>query len=120
YTAMLANNQDVFKAVIDADCVYISVIVVGELLAGFKMGSREKQNCKDLQSFLEKSTVKIVNATMATAEIFSEVKRRLKHKGTPIPVNDMWIAAHAIETGSYLISMDKHFKDIPALLVWEN
>ena len=53
---------------------------------------------------------------METAEIFGRLKSALKKKGTPVPVNDLWIAAHSIETGSFLLSFDMHFQSIPEVL----
>ena len=65
-----------------------------------------------------KPTAKILNATAETAEVFGEVKQNLNKAGTPIPINDVWIAAHAIETGSTIITYDSHFKNVAGLRLW--
>lgn len=76
-------------------------------------------NIHQLESFLEKKEVHTINVTIFTSEIFSEIKSALKAKRKMIPLNDLWIAGHAIETGSTLISFDSHFKEIPGLRIWE-
>jgi tRNA(fMet)-specific endonuclease VapC len=66
-----------------------------------------------------KSTVKILNATSETAEVFGLVKFNLMKSGKPLPINDVWIAAHALETGAVVVTYDAHFKSIPGLRLWE-
>jgi tRNA(fMet)-specific endonuclease VapC len=56
--------------------------------------------------------------TLETAEIFGEIKDRLRRAGAPIPVNDLWLAAQAVETGSVLVTYDKHFSQVPGLRLW--
>lgn len=65
-----------------------------------------------------KPTVKILNATVETAEVFGLVKNNLKNAAAPIPINDVWIAAHAMETGSEIVGYDAHFKNVPGLRLW--
>ncbi|HES59885.1 MAG: PIN domain-containing protein [Calditrichaceae bacterium] len=66
-----------------------------------------------------KSTVQILAATNETSEIFGIIKSELKKQGKPIPINDVWIAAHVLETGSVLITYDKHFFQIPGIRLWD-
>ena len=101
-----------------ADIVYMSIFVLGELFAGFINGNRERKNRETLHSFLLKPTVKILNATSETSEIFGMVKAALQKTGTPIPINDVWIAAHSIETGSTIVTYDDHFKKVAGLRLW--
>lgn len=103
----------------NASSVYISIIVIGEILFGFKNGNREKENRKLLEKFLGRDVVTVLDVGRETAEIYAEIKIFLKKKGVPIPVNDIWIAAHTIETGSVLVTYDKHFLKIPGLRVWD-
>jgi len=102
-----------------ADTVHMSVVVLGELVAGFKSGSEEKRNKELLERFLLKPTVSVLEATMETAEIFGFIMASLRKSGTPIPINAVWIAAHCLETGSLLITYDTHFAQIPGLRVWD-
>lgn len=118
YSRLMVGDAGVFAALASADTVYMSVFVLGELFAGFRGGIRESENRNILKQFLEKPTVKILMASPETAEIFGWIKHQLKNAGTPIPINDVWIAAHAVETGSTLITFDSHFDSIPALRLW--
>ena len=118
YTHLLAGDDDALDAISSAETVYMSVFVLGELYAGFAGGARERKNKDSLQRFLMKSTVKILNATAETAEVFGLVKYNLKKSGTPLPLNDVWIAAHALETGSAVVTYDANFKSVSGLRLW--
>ncbi len=119
YTAFMAGDQHVLSYMVDAEVVYISTIVIGELFAGFYGGDKVLQNKEELKIFLSKDSIKIIDVTMETAEIFGELKSALARKGRMIPLNDIWIAAHAIEYGSKLITYDEHFKNIDGVRIWE-
>ncbi len=112
YTRLLAGDEKVLDVLSTADIVYMSIFVLGELYTGFIRGSKEQENKKTLNSFLLKPRVKILNATSETAEIFGTVKSNLMKAGVPIPINDVWIAAHGIETGSTIVTYDSHFTKI--------
>lgn len=112
YIQLLSGNKDLLDALADAEIVYMSVFVLGELFAGFKGGTREKKNRKILDEFLDKPVVTVLESTVETAEIFGMVKYELKKAGTPLPMNDVWIASHAIESGSVLITYDAHFEKV--------
>jgi len=118
YAKLLTGDTLVLEEISRADIVYMSVFVLGELYAGFKSGSKEKENQKILRQFLDKSTVHILDATHETSEIFGLVKSNLKKIGKPIPLNDVWISAHVLESGSSLITYDNHFKNVPGLRLW--
>ena len=118
YTALIAGDVTVLDALGEASEVYLSIFVIGELYYGFTNGSKEKKNREVLNHFLKKPTVKIIHTTMETAEIYGRLKTNLKEKGSPVPINDLWIASHAIETGSFLLTFDSHFKTIPEVLLY--
>ena len=119
YSSFLSGDKSVFDYIIEAEVIYISAIVIGELFAGFHGGGKLSQNREELKSFLSKDGVEVIDVTIETAEIFGEIKAGLSKKGKMIPLNDIWIAAHSIETGSKLVTYDKHFKSISGLRVWE-
>ena len=119
YTALLTGDQDVFVRLGAAETVFMSIIVLGELYAGFRAGSKERQNRDRLASFLDKPSIKILSATQDTAEIFGVVKDGLRRAGTPIPINDVWIAAQALEAGAQLVTYNAHFSKVKGLLLWE-
>jgi tRNA(fMet)-specific endonuclease VapC len=119
YTAFLSGDQKVFRKLGAADVVFMSIFVLGELYFGFRGGRQEKKNRDVLETFLAKPTVKIFPAGQDTAEIFGKVKDALRRAGTPIPLNDVWIASQAIESGAQLITYDQHFHKIKGLILWE-
>jgi len=117
YTQFLAGNTEILSLLSMADTLYMSVFVLGELYAGFRGGSKEKENRKILNDFLGKPTVKKLFATTETADFFGHIKHTLKLAGTPIPINDIWIAAHAMETGSLVVTYDKHFEQVAGIRI---
>ncbi len=119
YSAFMYGDKNVFDYIVESDVAYISTIVIGELFAGFHRGGKFAQNREELRSFLRKDGVEVIDVTMETAEIFGEIKARLSKEGKMIPLNDIWIAAHAMEMGSKLITYDTHFKSIDGLRIWE-
>jgi tRNA(fMet)-specific endonuclease VapC len=119
YTRFLTGDEDVLDVIAAAETIYLSIFVLGELYAGFSGGTKESKNKDALRQFLLKATVKILNATSETAEVFGFVKSNLRMAGTPVPINDVWIAAHGIETGSTIITYDTHFKKIAGVRLWD-
>lgn len=117
-TALFQGETAVWDAVATADCVYASAIVIGELEAGFRGGSRYADNLAILNRFLAKPSVTILPVGRATGECFGRVKQALKRKGSPIPVNDIWLAAQSMETGAVLVTYDSHFDQVDGLRLW--
>ena len=115
YTALLRGHSDVAGLVRRANEVLISPVVVGELLFGFRNGTRYEANRRQLDAFLDSPFVRLLDITLITAERFGRVAANLRKKGRPIPSNDVWIAAQAMETGADLVSFDKHFGEIDGL-----
>lgn len=98
----------------------MSVVVIGELEAGFQGGNRYMENLEALERFIAKPTVVIIPVTRNTSKYFGQIKYNLKRRGTPIPLNDIWIAAQCIEHNAPLATYDKHFKIIESLQFWES
>ncbi len=119
YSNFLRGNENILSVLSNANIVYMSVIVLGELYSGFKGGNKESRNKELLRTFIQKPTINILDVTIETSEIFAEIKNSLKMSGNPIPINDIWIAAHSIETGSVLVSIDNHFEKIPGIRIWK-
>ncbi len=117
YTALMRGEAQVADRVRRAQEVLLPAVAVGELLFGFRCGSRYEKNLGQLEAFLENSYVSFVPVTRTTADRFARVAAGLCERGTPIPTNDIWIAAHAMETGAELLSYDEHFASV-AGLVW--
>ena len=115
YTALFKGHEAVAKRVRRADHVLMSTIVVGELLFGFRNGSQYETNQRDLRDFLENAYVTLLPVTFVTCDRFGRIASALRRKGRPIPSNDIWIAAHAMESGSELLSFDRHFEEVDGL-----
>lgn len=120
YIHFLKGDNKVFDVLGQAQKVFVSVIMLGELFAGFKGGTKYSMNIKLLKKFLSRPTILVLDVTKETARIFGEIKNDLKAAGTPLPMNDIWIAAHVKESGAELITYDKHFEKIKGLRVWED
>ena len=119
YSALLQGDEKVLEAIAKAEIVYMSAIVLGELFAGFRGGNRFGDNRKLLESFLVRPHVALLPVGMETADVFGSVKQQLKEQGSPIPINDVWIASHAMETGAVLVTYDRHFNQVAGLRVWD-
>lgn len=112
------DYEPVLKKLHDSDFILLSPIVIGELIYGYKKGNKESKNKRYLESFVEKNDIKVLKITQETADIYANIRYQLEKKGKPIPTNDIWIAAQAMENGAVLITYDQHFEDIPGLRIW--
>ena len=98
------------------DEVWIPLIVLGEINAGFYGGSQQHRNELLLRKLLSKDTVSVLLPSRETAEQYARLFVQLKRAGTPVPDNHLWIAALALEHDLILITRDQHFGRIPQLL----
>ena len=115
YSALRRGHELVAEQVRSSEEVLLSSVVVGELLFGFRNGSRYDENTRALRSFVEDPNVRLLPITWDTADLFGRISAELRKKGRPIPTNDIWIAAHAMEAGADLVSSDPHFGHIDGL-----
>lgn len=115
YTALMRGDSTVLERLRSAQQIVMSSIVVGELLYGFRHGSRYSENRRQLDNFLYEDFVNFLPVSMVTCDRYAIVAAGLRAKGTPIPQNDIWIAAHALESGTDLISFDQHFNNVDGL-----
>jgi tRNA(fMet)-specific endonuclease VapC len=117
YTAFKRGHPDVIAVLEQADAIGVPVIVLGELRAGFKFGSREAENLVDLEQFLSSPAVSLVFLDQGTTEAYATISLELRRKGKPIPVNDLWVAALARQHGDGILSFDAHYAPIDGLRV---
>ena len=115
YSAFMRGNNEVRELIQGAEEVLFSAVVVGEQLYGFRQGAHFQRNLAELRSFLERPYVSFVPVGPVTADRYSRVMTALRAKGRPIPTNDVWIAAHAMETGADLVSADSHFEHVDGI-----
>ncbi len=116
YAAFKNGNDDAIKILQMADRIGLSSIVLGELIAGFLLGSREEKNRKELSKFLCAPRVTLLMVDNETAEYYARIFQQLRQKGQPIPSNDLWIAATALQHGYTVFTYDKHFSNIDNLI----
>ncbi len=119
YSRFMAGEKIVFEYIVESELIYISTIMLGEVFSRFHSGSKFTKNKKELKTFLAKEGVRIIDVSIETSEIFGEIKSELTKKGKMIPLNDIWIAAHAVETGAKLVTYDAHFKNISGFRLWD-
>ena len=115
YVDLCRGDDAVVRAVEEATGVYLPFIVLGELRAGFAAGNRGTENERVLSRFLALPDVKVLNADDATTHHYAAVYLQLRRQGTPIPVNDMWIAALVLQHNLVLCSRDHHFDHLAQL-----
>ena len=117
YTYALNGNAEIIKVMQRAQRISICSISIGELLSGFKAGNKEKINREELETFLDSPRVRMLSVDEDTAEFYAEIQYGLRKKGKPIPTNDIWIAATALKHGLKLYTSDRHFKNVPGLVL---
>jgi len=119
YSAFKKGNPNISELLETTDEIYVPAIVMGELYAGFQLGARLRDNTKDLKEFIEQPGIYIIDINDSIAERYGALIKILKDNGTPIPTNDIWIAATALEHGARIATFDSHFKLIPGLMTIE-
>jgi len=117
YTAFKRGEPAIVSVLQHATDILICTTVLGELLAGFAVGSRQPLNRAELTKFIESPRVKLVPSGAATADFYALVYAALRQLGKPIPTNDLWIAASCLEHGAALLTLDAHFKHVGGLRV---
>ncbi len=115
YTDLCRGDASAINTVEHADEVWLPVIVLGELRAGFAVGNQGPRNEAVLRRFLLKSGVRILFADEQTTHHYAAVYRQLRKQGTPIPTNDMWIASLVLQHSLVLFARDAHFDALPQL-----
>ena len=115
YVDFARGESTVVDALEDAQAVFVPLIVLGELRAGFALGSRAAANEGGLRRFLLRPGVEVLIPDEQTTHHYAMVYRQLRQQGTPIPTNDMWIAALVLQHGLVLLARDEHFDHLPQL-----
>lgn len=117
YSELYRGHPGVRDAMRRLDRVVMSPIVLGELRSGFLGGRRPRANLEELERFLSEPRVEIVPIAAGTAERFATIVVPLRRVGRALPSNDLWIAASAMEHGLKVLTLDRHFLEIPQILV---
>lgn len=117
YSHLRRGDERVIDAVASADRVFVPVTVLGELEAAFLGGRRRADNAARLHGFLRDPQTEVVPTTEDVASRYGRIFFALRSAGTPIPVNDIWIAAAVLSTGAHLLTFDRDFEAVPELAV---
>ena len=115
YSHFRAGHPQVLDQLAQAAAIVLPVTVLGELEAAFQLGRRALENRVTLAEFLGESFVTVWPTTTAVAGHYGRLFAELKRAGTPIPVNDVWIAAACLDCVGRLVTFDGDFKRIPGL-----
>ena len=116
YVGFKRNAVEAVEIIVKAELIIFSPVVMGELMFGFRNGTRFKENMDDLDRFLKHEAVDLLPIGKITSDRYSRIAVKLRQQGTPIPTNDIWIAAQAMEQGAELITSDQHFDKISGLV----
>ena len=116
YVGFKRNAVEAVEIIVKAELIVFSPVVMGELMFGFRNGTRFKENMDDLDRFLKHEAVDLMPIGKITSDRYSRMAVKLRQQGTPIPTNDIWIAAQAMEQGAELITSDQHFDKINGLV----
>ena len=115
YSHLKRGHHRVVELVRRSEQIFIPNVVIGELLYGFRCGSRLERSVDELLTFVDSPYVRVPAMSFTTADRYARIAAALRAKGLPIPSNDIWIAAHTMETGADLVSYDRHFDRIDGL-----
>lgn len=115
YSDLCRGNSRVVETIAVADEVWLPFIVLGELRAGFAVGTQGPHNEAVLRRFLLKPGVGVLYADEQTTHHYATLYRQLRKHGIPIPTNDMWIAALVLQHSLTLYDRDAHFDTLPQL-----
>lgn len=112
YSHLKRGDPAAVKLIRSARSVGMPAVVLGELRTGFRLGRRPEQNEAELQDFLANPVVAVLAVDDEASHHYAELVLDLRRAGTPVPTNDIWIAALAIREGASVVTYDRHFESI--------
>ncbi len=117
YSAFFRGDAQAKEAISTSEELYLNPVVIGELLSGFSRGHRRLKNEKELEEFLAAPRVSILQIDEETSLRYAAILTGLWRVGTPIPTNDIWIAASAMQHGLEVLTADAHFSKVAQIVV---
>ena len=115
YIEAMLGNEEIIDKLREVESIGLSPISLGELFAGIKLRKSRKTQLTQLAEFLDSPRVVLYSVAERTADFYSEIYLKLREAGKPIPTNDIWIAATALEHGLTVFTLDKHFGQVAGL-----
>lgn len=116
YSAFKRGHPLIRHRIREASQIQLNPVVLGELRAGFLKGNRLATNLEELAQFLASPRLAVVVVDAETAERYAVIVDSLRRAGAPIPTNDIWIAASAMQHGSILLTTDPHFRAVAQIV----
>ncbi len=112
YSNFRRGNEEVAALLDRAELVGIPTIALGELRTGFLLGRKRERNEAELVAFLDYPVVQVLQVDAEVSRLYAEIIVDLRKAGTPVPTNDIWIAAIAARNGAAVLTCDEHFERI--------
>lgn len=113
YSHFKRGDPQVIDLIDRAEWLGVPVVVLGELAVGFRQGKRAADNQAELAQFMDNPVVEALPISEDIVSVYADIVLDLKKAGTPLPVNDIWIAAVAVRWGAPVLTYDAHFQSIP-------
>ena len=113
YSHFQRGHSETVELIDQADWIGVPSIVIGELWMGFSIGKHLKKNEELLYTFLSNILVETIDIDRKVSQLYGQLAAGLRARGTPIPTNDIWIAACALNSGSTILTFDAHFRLVP-------
>jgi tRNA(fMet)-specific endonuclease VapC len=108
-------EDDSLRALLRGAELYVPSIVIGELYFGAFKSGRVAENVARVERLA--SDYIVLDCDVGTAECYGRIKNELRIVGRPIPQNDLWIAATAMQYGLTLVTRDAHFANVEGLAI---
>lgn len=112
YSNFRRGHEELVALIDQADWIGVSTVTMGELRTGFLLGSRRERNEAELDEFLANPVVEVLGVDAEASRHYAEIVADLRRAGTPLPTNDIWIAATAARHGAAVLTCDEHFERI--------
>jgi len=110
YSHFMRGDPDIVDLLDRAEWIGVPAVTLGELRTGFILGGRRSENESELRRFLAHPLVDVVPVDDAVSQQFAEMVVQLREAGTPVPTNDIWIAATSARVGALVLTYDRHFE----------
>lgn len=117
YSAFMRGHPEIRSVLQQVEEIAVNPVILGELLAGFMRGGRRAKNEEELLTFLSSPRVSVLDVDGDTAERYAVIIDSLWVAGTPIPTNDVWIAASAMQHGLRILTADAHYRKVVQVIV---
>lgn len=112
YSNFRRGDEEVAAVLDRAELVGVPTVALGELRTGFLLGGKRRRNEVELEAFLDNPVVQVLAVDSETSRHYAEIVAELRRAGTPVPTNDIWIAATAARNGITVLTCDDHFERI--------